>query len=348
MERGFDLGHRPALDGLRGAAVLCVLGFHARVPFLRWGYLGVDVFFVLSGFLITSVLLREWAATGDIRLRSFYARRALRLLPALLALLALSLLPAGGPDLGRRVRSAAVVLFYGSNWARAFDRDVLLPEFEHTWSLSIEEQFYVLWPVALALALRKGWPARRIAGLLASGALVAAAGRAAMWSAGFGPERLYNGLDTRADGLLAGCLLGVALASGLRPGVRNPSVAPALAVAALPFAWATFGSRWDDAFMFVAGYAGVAIASAASIAALVVERPRWLHRLLSSPPLVRVGRISYGLYLWHYPLFLWVDRLGLPRVPGALAKAAGVLAVASLSYRWIERPFLRLKDRFEA
>src|SRR5437764_8189485 len=158
----FKLTYRPALDGLRGVAIIGVFAHHARVPFLAGGFIGVDVFFVLSGFLITALLLQEAEETRRISLRAFYIRRALRLLPALAVLLgALLLVPRA---FGMMRTDAALVstvsALYASNWVRAFgvlDLEVV----SHTWSLSIEEQFYLLWPpvvsVAVALGLRLGW-----------------------------------------------------------------------------------------------------------------------------------------------------------------------------------------------
>ena len=168
---GFRLGYRPSLDGLRGVAVLVVMAHHAYVPFFRGGGVGVDIFFVLSGFLITSLLLEEWRRTQDISLRGFYIRRGLRLLPALFMLLlvlqAYALLRMRGDAFWEMEKAIGAVLGYFGNWVAAlglYDMRVL----SHTWSLSIEEQFYFLWPIILLLMLRSRWKRTRILGALLS------------------------------------------------------------------------------------------------------------------------------------------------------------------------------------
>ena len=183
-QASFELGHRRALDGLRGVAVLAVLGFHGGVPFMRGGFLGVDVFFVLSGFLITSLLYEEWRRTGAIRLRAFYMRRVLRLLPALiLLLLALTIyaiwLP--WPDQRARLRAEiAFTLLYVANWALAFRLVPDLGFLAHAWSLAIEEQFYLVWPLALLLLLRSGVRLPRVIALVMLAIVASAAWRAAL------------------------------------------------------------------------------------------------------------------------------------------------------------------------
>ncbi len=349
----FRLRYSPTLDGIRGVAVLAVMAVHAapRSPYTQWGYLGVDVFFTLSGFLITAVLLQEWSETGSIDFRNFYARRALRLLPALSLLLLASLLPLNPIPATERVKAALIALFYCANWFRAFAPDFHMAGLGHTWSLSIEEQFYLLWPITLVTILRVETLRKRIVPILVIAVFACATYRVSLWAEGSTPERLYNGLDTRADSLLAGCALSVMLAFGvLKPGLAMKKGAYLLALVGMPLVLMIFSSEWNDDFMFMAGYLVVAVISAAVIFAVVGSSSSSipLTRVLSFRPLVWTGRISYGLYLWHYPLFLYVRGLGLPVPLTLLGMYGSVFLVAILSFYCVERPFLRMKQKFKA
>ncbi len=206
----FRLGYRPALDGMRGVAVLVVVGLHMYVPFLAGGYLGVDIFFVLSGFLITSLLLEEWRRSGRISFRDFYLRRALRLLPALFAFLlilqAYILLRMRGDEFWQMEKASLAVLAYFGNWAKAYGVD--LRALNHMWSLAVEEQFYFVWPVIFLLLLR----IRRNPSWIVYALILAIGGialRRAFMSGHVTEARIYNGSDTRFDELLTGCVLAV-------------------------------------------------------------------------------------------------------------------------------------------
>ena len=332
------LGHRPALDGLRGVAVLLVVASHlvAGDPLHALGPAGVTVFFTLSGFLITALLLEERERTGRIDLRAFYRRRALRLAPALVALVAATALV--GVLIGGGFVSWALVLgavTYSSNWLEAAGRGAG-SGLAHTWSLSVEEQFYLLWPITLvALShFRRHW----LISVLVAGMLTSAVARLAI--AGDGWQRVYFGFDTHADALLVGCLLAALLHH--QPTRRSQ---PQLVVAALAcIVLAAFGGF---AFVLLLLPSVVAAATAVAIfhAAQDVE-VGWL----SCRTLTLVGRRSYGLYLWHWPVFLLANRF-LNR-PGPLALLLVALPAAwgmtVLSWRFIETPFLRLKDRGQA
>ena len=212
--------HIPGLDGLRAVAVAAVLLFHAGFHWMPGGFLGVDVFFVLSGFLITSLLLREFERSGRISLRSFWARRVRRLFPALLVLLAAVSVYAGlaGAD-GRRPLSldGLAALGYFANWRFVFSHQGYFARtgppslLQHTWSLSIEEQFYVVWPLVLALLLRRRRPRRAVLAVALTGA-VASAVAMALLAPGGDHSRAYYGSDTHAQGLLIGAALAVVLA----------------------------------------------------------------------------------------------------------------------------------------
>lgn len=354
----------PGLDGIRALAVTTVIVFHLLPGTLVGGYLGVDIFFVVSGFLITTLLLRERAATGHISLRGFWARRARRLLPALGILLIAccsAALFVGGDvlvGLGTQVVGATT---FSSNWlfiaqgASYFDETV--PElFRNLWSLAVEEQFYVVWPLLVVLVLVH---IPRWAKLTAIGSLAVAS---AVWMAlsysPVDPTRVYYGTDTHAFGLAVGAFLAVLLlgrgigAIGDAPGGMTSRAARwtlglggTLAVAAL-IALSVYMSG-DLDVVYRGGLALVAVLSAVAIAALVVPGSL-LGRALDLAPIRWVGARSYGLYLWHWPVFVLVGS-ALPTWPrewpegaalGGIALGITVVA-AALSYRFIEQPIRR-------
>lgn len=343
------LGYRKGLDGLRGVAVLSVMIYHSGL--IRGGFLGVDVFFALSGFLITSLLLEERAATGAVDIRSFYFRRALRLLPALLVFVAFwsSLLLAGVPaELWPLVGGyVAAVLFYVANWAGV--HGMLLGIFGQTWSLAIEEQFYLIWPLALVvLARRVGRPAR-LAALLTAAALASLAWRLYLALAGASVDRLYFGTDTHADGLLIGAALAAWLAGGRLGSLASASrpCRVAAAVSAITLAAVLLAAPAPG---YAYGVSVVAVLATAGLILDVMMQGSPIARLLEAGWLAGVGRISYGLYLWHFSVF---THLGTLRRPGEAAApllpsiaAWGItFAAALLSYFIVERRFLACKGR---
>lgn len=317
-EPAFALGRRPALDGLRAIAVLLVLLTHAGVPHLEQaGAVGVTLFFVLSGFLITRLLMEERERTGGINFRRFYARRARRLLPALVALLVFDGLIRALS--GQSLIPVAVAATYTANIApSAFG--VMLRELEHTWSLALEEQFYLLWPALMVVLVRT----RFALPALVTGALASAALRVGLWAGGADAARVYIAPDTRADALLVGCLLGLTINNLHRPG-RFTAAAAAVALA----------------FVCTLGYVGIlwALLPAAVCGAVLVAWSLEHRGWLASRPLVFVGRVSYGLYLWHYPVALVVrEHLGVAGLPVTVALS---FLLAVVSWHVIERPFLR-------
>ncbi len=356
MERvvGFHLGYRRWLDGLRGMAIVMVLAFH--LGFLPGGSLGVDVFFVLSGFLITTLLAEEWQRRGSINLKLFYLRLALRLIPAfvtLLLLCALSSLLLASAEAAARRREVIVAACYIANWPNLHKSS--MPLLGHTWSLSVEEQFYLLWPVLLYFMLRLRWPRRRILLIVGAGVLLSASLRLGLYRAGrAGPEkapdimRLYMGLDTRADSLLAGCLVGLLASWGLLPKSRRfvfgTGMASLASLAGIAYL------AWNRCLDHSQYYHGLFTAAALMVGVLLVRllaAPSRLSSLvLESAPLVGIGRISYGLYLYHIPIIALLGPLGLGHPATAFAVAGLTLASALLSYFLIERPCLQLKDRF--
>jgi peptidoglycan/LPS O-acetylase OafA/YrhL len=340
------LGHHPALDGIRGVAVGLVVLFHTWTVAAPGGLIGVDIFFVLSGFLITTLLLDERRLTGRISLTRFYTRRGLRLMPALLVVLIWCVVLAALEPTWRQaaptLRAVPFSLGYVANWAYAYGADLGL--LAHTWSLSVEEQFYLLWPLLLIGLMR--WRGPRTA-LLACGVgiLTVWVARAVMVAHGTGWLPVYGSFETRADALLAGCALALAGHLGLMRRLPGWLVAAAgfVGLAALaavvrmadPYGWLLHG-----------GFAVVAIAASLVLAALVARPWAPLVSLFSLRPLVAVGRVSYGVYLWHFPLIVMVyPQVASRDVASFVVILALAFTLASLSYAFVETPFLRLKRR---
>jgi len=351
----------PALDGVRALAVLAVMAFHGGVSFLPGGFLGVDAFFVLSGFLITSLLLDERLATGRIALAAFWGRRARRLLPALLLVLVVVavagrwLLDPGALQLLRADSLAA--LFYVANWRMLLRRDggyfaaTATPSpLEHTWSLGIEEQFYLLWPVLLLLLLARRPRLRALLALCVAGAIASAVVAAALFHPGVDPSRVYYGTDTRAQALLVGAALATALALG-RPAAWSPgrlarlsrTAGLAALAGALGTAWAWTHAAGTSRGLYAGGFLAVAAATAAIIAHIVLAPTGLTARVLSRPPLPAIGRISYGLYLWHWPVFQAVtaERSGWAGWPLLALRVSIAFGLALASYLLVEQPVRR-------
>jgi peptidoglycan/LPS O-acetylase OafA/YrhL len=346
------LGYRPALDGVRAVAILMVLLVHTGaflVPgaddhVLPGGALGVDLFFVLSGFLITTLLLERRSEHRP--LASFYLRRALRLLPAVAVLLvgtAVIALAEGEP--ARSVANTfAAVLTYTTNWALLAGVSIER-HLTHLWSLAIEEQFYAVWPLVLLGALATASSRTQLLWLTVGLALASALWRAALWESGHSWERLYLRTDARADALLIGAALAqlpwrrVAAVS-----TRWRSLAGGVALVALLAAAETL--KASSAVLYLGGYTVVAILAAVLIAA-VLPGGGVLAATLGASTAIVIGRLSYSLYLWHFPLFIVVgEHTGAwPTTLRVVVGWALTFAVAAASYRLVERPALALKDR---
>lgn len=296
------------------------------------GYIGVDLFFALSGFLITALLLEEFERRGGVRLGAFYRRRALRLLPALIVLVAVLVAVEIAVD-DDFVTGASVfaALFYVTNFALAEGHYSVLM---HTWSLSIEEQFYLTWPVLLILARRKG--TRSVLLLAALLTLAALARNWQLIESGAPRERFAFGLDARCGVILAGCALAAFMHLG-----RDRRARPVWALAAFMLIMTLSVSPG------LAGGARQATIASASVVLLWSVTQRGGVKVLRDPALRWTGRRAYGLYLWHFPILAIATRLDLPGHSGTVI-AVGLVAsfvVTGLSYRYIEQPFLRLKDR---
>ena len=294
MQNRWKLGHRPALDGLRGTAVLLVMASHIGLTgFGSGGWPGVTLFFVLSGFLISTLLLEERAATGGVRLRAFYFRRACRLFPALAAFVVIvggAQILSGAPKIGTVL--VGIVLYY-SNWD--FVRGIAVAPMAHVWSLAIEEQFYIVWPGLLlaGLAITKGRLKMILIGL-AIGIIASTVLRLVLFDIS-GYSRAYYGTDTRADALLLGCALAVVFHSGR---ILSPSRLFAIVAALVIFviSWPPYLPQYNGPEML--GLTAGALASVVLVALAATKG----SRILELRPLVLTGRISYGLYLWHVPI----------------------------------------------
>lgn len=332
------LRYNPALDGLRAIAIMLVIATHCYVPGLAGGYFGVDLFFVLSGFLITRLLVDEFGAHGRIDLPGFYLRRMLRLSPPLMLMLIayLAVAPTLWPqyDLSTHVGDAALAGFYLADYARAF---WLHPKvLGHSWSLAVEEHFYLVWPFAVLLLTRFKWRTR--IALLIGLYLLTTAWRVFEYER-LGWDAAYFRFDTRTSGLVLGSLLGIGLP---RLGKIPEGTANAAGFFACAVLFGCLGiSGWEAPWDLTWTLCLVEIAAAALIVAASVQRS-WVSALLSAPPLVGLGIISYGVYLWHYPAAL-VLRGVLPWYETLPLVLAFSLAAATASYLIVERPLQRYR-----
>lgn len=350
-------GRVGGLDGLRTLAVALVLVYHVDHDLLPGGSVAVDVFFTISGFVITRLLLAEYTRTGTLALLPFYRRRWLRLVPALLALCAVCLVLAATTSLWAfdgSWQASGLAAAFVTNVVRAMESGPYSGNpLAHTWSLGVEEQFYLLWPLLL-LALLRRLRARTVLMCTAALCVLPFLWRCVLWNPD-AAHRIYNGTDTRADQLLAGALVAVVLA---RLREDDPRLArlrtwagrlalPALALLAL-VAWqvpvAEDAGTWT-ALWYTAGFLAVAVVSAALVAGLELRPDTRLSRVLAFAPLAWTGRnLSYGIYLWHYPVVRLLASLGVH--DGRLAATVVLtLAMALLSYRLVEAPFLRRARR---
>jgi peptidoglycan/LPS O-acetylase OafA/YrhL len=324
-------GYRPWLDGVRAVAVLLVAAQHTigRTP-VELGSVGVGLFFALSGYLITSLLLDEQLLSGAVSLSRFYLRRAARLVPALvLVVVVCNVLFVIAGDHGP-LQGSLAALTYTANYAEVLRGD-FVRGYGPTWSLAVEEHFYVLWPLGLL------WVTRRYGLHAALKATLAICVAALLWRGALAGLHTRHSLIAigsveRADSLLYGCAAAIAVRLGWRPG-RMIALAAVAAVAIMPIAL-----RHESYATLVLGNAALAVGGAAFVVALDYAPMPWLRRALSLRSLVTIGVLSYGIYLWHGPVMRIAADFGYEgRMWRAMMVAVAIL-VAAASHRFVEAP----------
>jgi peptidoglycan/LPS O-acetylase OafA/YrhL len=349
------LGYIPALDGLRALAVVAVLLYHADQKWIPGGFLGVDVFFVISGYLITCLLLSDYQQTHGIGLKRFWYRRARRLLPALFVMLFVVSLFAilFLPDVLDQLRGEVIsALLYVENWFLVF-RDLSYfqsagrpPLLQHVWSLAVEEQFYLFWPLILMLVLTVWNKSRRalligvLCGVAASALLMAI-----LYHPYTDPSRVYYGTDTRVQALLLGAALAFVWAPWRlvgRTGRNAGIVLDAFAVVAVVVLfWMFLNIGEFDPGLYRGGFLAVAFVSALLIAATVHPASKLVPKVLGINLFLWIGVRSYGIYLWHWPIYM-VTRphsdIPLTGIPLLVLRLTLTFVVAALSYKYVEEP----------
>ena len=345
----------PGLDGLRALAVIAVLGYHFAIPQLTGGLLGVSIFFTLSGFLITGILLSTWERTGSLELRRFWLHRARRLLPALGVVLVVVLAVTAIVDaesLSKRWHETISAIFYVNNWTTIagggsyFDYFAGPQPLEHLWSLAIEEQFYLIWPLLLLALLRLS---ERLVDVAKVTLVLAAASfllLAILAHPGLDNTRAYEGTDTRAGELLVGAALALLYRpsrirekppAGLRVVVDLVGIA-ALAV----MLWMVVSTTFYSISLYRGGFLLLSVATALVVA--VVSYPgSMLGRAFGIGPMRWIGERSYGIYLWHMPVVAFTPQSLLEEVsvPLVALHVTLTLVLAALSWRLIENPIRR-------
>jgi peptidoglycan/LPS O-acetylase OafA/YrhL len=359
-------GRIGAVDGLRAVAVAGVIAFHFGLG-VPGGFLGVDLFFVISGYVITRLLLMEWHRTGSIDWARFWGRRARRLLPAVMVVLVavqVWLRLGALPDLRSTTDAQTVMaLIYVSNWYAIFadlgywGALVNGTPLIHLWSLAVEEQFYLVWPLVF-IAVLVTTRSRRVL------AAVAGVGAAASYATGMllfrseGSDRAYLGTDTRCGALLLGVLCALALTRSAPgpdgtwdrwlPARRRGMAWPVLALAAIALVglWATAGIQ--TGWLYEGGLLVAGVSAAIVIAHLVAVPGSVPARVLGARPVVWIGRLSYSLYLWHWPVHVYAthrwSRLDRPLLQAT--EIAVTLALGFASFHWVETPARRIRRPF--
>ncbi|KNX37263.1 hypothetical protein VV01_09085 [Luteipulveratus halotolerans] len=352
------MGYRPALDGLRAVSVVTIMLFHVPVSWVQGGYWSVNVFFVVSGYLITGLLLKEYAKWGNIDLVGFYLRRARRLLPALLVMLVVVALVTprimDNQTPGTIKGDGIAALFYVANWRMIitgqsyFEQFGSPSPFRHTWTLGIEEQYYLIFPLLLIVLLhvftrRRSWGPTIVVGALA----LASAVVMAMVNTPGDPSRVYYGTDARMQDILVGAVLALVLhRMGARRVAalsrhRRPLELIGWTAAVATIVWFLWIPA--DGWVFNGGFLLFDVMFVLLVLSVELAPTTSIARVLSTPVVVWVGKLSYGLYLWHWPLFVLLtpERTGLDTVPLTVVRFAATFAVSAASYYWIEDPIRR-------
>lgn len=348
--------YMPGLDGLRTLAVFAVIAYHLNFTWAPGGLLGVCLFFVLSGYLITDLLVMQWNRSGRIDLKDFWLRRARRLLPALFVMLAGVMIWSalfGPTQLTSLGWDALAALFYASNWWLVFHHVSYFASFGppsplgHLWSLAVEEQFYLVWPLLLWLGLRYVPRRGRLVGLTIAGVLASAIAMGMIYQPGTDPSRVYYGTDTRAFAFLMGAALALVWSSRKLSAELPPRVRIALDVVGgtglFVMLWMIWQTNEYETFLYRGGLLLFSLASTLVVAVLAHPASR-LSKLFSKQPWRWLGVRSYGIYLWHYPVIIWTRptvNTGGTDVLLALWQMVACIALAALSWRFIEEPIRR-------
>lgn len=348
LQQGPSVGqYFPALDGLRGLMALGVVVAHVNLPWFPGALIMMDVFFAISGFIITLILHRNIQRTGSLQLAQFWKRRVLRLYPALLVVVGTCLVLAAllVDDLSPVFRDAVETLLYVSNWSKLYNYGY--PSiFGHTWSLSIEEQFYLLWPLLLLVLLRQGANWR---GMLALALMALSVGAwrvflvvdEAPWS------RLYYALETRMDAFIVGGLLAFGWHTWNLKWARHSGLHFAMYGGAIALLCTVILGRPREIHYFIWQQSLVLLLSAATILLLSSPRVSVLQQLLGSKPCVALGVRCYSIYLWHWPLiWLLMGSTRLDKVTLLLIVVPLTLLLSALTYRYVEAPMLAKRTAY--
>jgi peptidoglycan/LPS O-acetylase OafA/YrhL len=352
VEEPTRLAYQPALDGVRAMAIIAVLLYHDALDqgvrgIARGGLLGVDAFFVLSGYLITTLLVLERKREGRIDYRQFWTRRARRLLPALMILLlgvAAYAAFVASPVERYDIRGQGLAtLFYVQNWYVIFVEPATRTPLGHAWSLAIEEQWYFIWPPLLGYMLYRF--RNRLEPVIVITIALTVASVLVMWllyEPGGGRTRVYRGTDARAQALLVGAALALVLQwrGGPRRAWSRHVVELAGIAGALVFAYCVLRTSRNQYFLYRGGFLVVALAAGAVILAAIQPRSPVVRPVLAIPPLRWLGLISYGVYLYHLPIDVWLSegRVGLSGTALFVLRTGVTLVLATVSYRYVEMP----------
>lgn len=348
--------YNASLDGIRALAIIMVLLFHtqysASMVLLSGGFIGVELFFVLSGYLITKLLLMEYDNAGTINVKNFYMRRALRLFPALWLMLFCSVIyviVSPSDDYSNQVSDGIIAtLLYYSNWSTIY-LDNRFYFLNHTWSLAIEEQFYVVWPLFLLLSLKFA-QARELVKIVALFIILSVILQAYFYYKTGYFLRSYAGTDTRASGILLGCMLALILRSNYNLAFLKQKEGITICgwIALTILIVTSMVAKYDSRWMYYGQGTIVSLSSAGLIAAVETNRGSSLSGFLALSPIQFIGKISYGLYLWHFPVFVLFHQkqLSIGIIDSNLASWFTTFTVAIFSYYLIERNFLKFKSNY--
>jgi peptidoglycan/LPS O-acetylase OafA/YrhL len=347
----------PGFDGLRALAVLAVIAYHLNLPYSQGGFLGVTVFFVISGFLITSLLLHEWKNTFTIHLRSFWIRRAKRLLPAMFLLLIFLNIatPLIRPELTANLRQDTVAaFFYYSNWHYIFQDLSYFEAFEkpslltHFWSLAIEEQFYIVWAVLILFFLKYIQNRNTILGLIVLASFISTIRMAVLYDPSLDPSRVYYGTDTRMFSLLIGASFAFIQPHPSQT-TKGRWIYEGLALfCLLIFLSMVIYTNQYDSFIYNGGMAALSITTA-MLVLILSQSPTVLAKVLETPLLRWIGIRSYGIYLWHYPVILFMNaevNTGSLNPIKIILELTLTFILAAMSYSFVEKPIRHGKYSF--